>query len=131
MRKENWPVLLNERIDHYRNHAVAYGSMDCWLFCAQIIDAMTGKELAADAKGYYTTLRGGLRRAKKLYGATKLEDIPAHFFPEMPVKQASRGDVVFYDGCLGICNGKYSHFLGESGLVVVPTINCQKAWRVE
>ena len=49
----------------------------------------------------------------------------------MEVPFARRGDVVLDPrGCLGVCDGLYSHFLMERGVTRLKTRLCTRAWAV-
>lgn len=101
----------------------AEGSHDCALFAAGAVEAMTGRNMAADWRGRYTTIRGGIRVLRRA-GHDDHIALAASLFPETSTPQL--GDIAVMPTergpALGIVQGPGQgvYLPGEFGLVVVP-----------
>ena len=60
-RHSNWTAPLIEYLAAAARRPFKPGHHDCALFAAGAVAAMTGTDFAAQWRGRYTTLRGGLR----------------------------------------------------------------------
>lgn len=72
--------------------AFAWGRHDCFLWVADAVHALTGRDPAADLRGTYSTACGALRRLRALGGMQALA--AQRFGPQVPVAQAQAGAVV-------------------------------------
>jgi hypothetical protein len=128
MRCENWPSLLS---DHLENApAFQWGQNDCALWSADWVKKATGVDLTQDWRGNYSTSEEAKTFATSKGFSSYAKIASASLLPKQ-VAFAHRGDIVLHpQGCLGICNGLYSHFLTETGTIRFPTLNCLRAWRV-
>lgn len=136
LRLKNWPRLLDAFIESRRHTPFAWGSNDCCLFAADATQAITGIDPAAALRGYRTALG-----AARLSVAARTEDdpfgvraLPARCgFTEIPVKRASRGDLVVLPmrglPVVGVCLGIKSVGPGRDGVVFVNTSDALSAWR--
>ncbi len=130
MRKEGWEKILHDHLATTK--PFVWGENDCALWCADWVLKATGEDFSVDWRGKYfseETLQTLMMEA----GFTTAEEIAdSTAFSIIPITFSQRGDVVLHptQGCLGICNGMFSHFLTESGLTRVSTLKCKKAWRV-
>ncbi|MBH0112704.1 hypothetical protein I5E68_07035 [Novosphingobium sp. YJ-S2-02] len=110
-----------------------YGTMDCALFSAGAVLAMTGVDLAADFRGRYTTATGSTRALKR-YGAGDLRATIDTMLPERPVAYARRGDLVMDECAVGVCIGGAALFVGEhngsDGIYRVDRSEWTCAWSV-
>ena len=128
MRIEGWEVRLAEYLD--APVGFAWGACDCALWSAGWVNLATGEDFAADWKGRYST-EAELHELLTERGFASPADIPASVgLREVHPRNAQRGDVVIWNGCLGICAGMDSWFLTESGTTRVRTRLAQRAWRV-
>lgn len=109
----------------------AWGAQDCALFAADCVQAMLGRDPAADARGTYSDERGAARVLKKMGG---LDGIAAtRVGVEVPPAMARVGDLVLGTAgreCLGVCTGETWHAPGEHGLLAMPMRDVLRAWRV-
>lgn len=129
-RFENWPEILADKIEQARDTPFSWGTHDCALFCADIILAMSGSDLAHDLRGRYKTESGALKRIRKL-GFKNLEELVNERLEPVPITCAQRGDLVLHhNGALGICDGFVSWFVTPEGLTRVKTLTFEKAWKV-
>lgn len=139
-RVSNWPKLLNDAIACAAMTQPAWGSKDCCLMAADLVQAITGKDPAAVFRGTYSSRLGAARIIAKFGGVEALAESIAkeNGWSEIPVRMAGRGDLVLRpsdDGrdwpALGI---------GAGAKAVFPTITnnvryvllseCSRAWRV-
>lgn len=130
MRRANWPRLLAEALAAAKDTPFAWGSHDCALFAADVVLAITGADHGAVFRGRYRTANGAARALKK-QGFAGLPDYLDSIFTRRPVSYARRGDVVLYDGAMGICDGGTSWFVTADGLTPIPTLTCETAWGVD
>jgi hypothetical protein len=137
MRVTNWPLVLTQEIEKAQSRVFEYGQFDCMLFCADIVQAITGTDHAETLRGYSTTKQAAVILAK--YGS-KRELITALLGAD-PVhpSRAMRGDVVLAElqtvdeglsECAGICLGHQSAFPKDVGLQLAPTLKSICAWRI-
>ena len=129
MRKENWLECLNKYLDSVYNKPFEWGAHDCCHFSASCVEAMTGKN---PMKFKYKTKAGALRLIKKTPLDKRLEKI---FGKHIAVAAAKRGDIMYYIfddwPCVGVCIGQGSLFVGRAvgeGLILIPTLECEKAF---
>jgi hypothetical protein len=93
--------------------AFAWGRHDCFLWAADAVHALTGRDPAADLRGTYSTARGALRRLRALGGMQALA--AQRFGPQVPVAQAQAGAVVLLPPAVCVDNtGRW----GALGVVV-------------
>jgi hypothetical protein len=134
-RVQDWPRRLAEEIEQARTQPFDWGRCDCALFAADVVQALTGKDLAAPFRGLYDS-RHGAARALLALGYACLEDAAtaALGVPRASPALAQRGDVVMVKTAegpaLGICNGSVAACAGPDGLSFVPMPLWLKAWEV-
>lgn len=99
MRLGDWEARLQRYVSANQSRRFSYGAWDCALFVCGAIEAMTGTDPAAWFRGRYASRREA-RAAMREYSGT------ANFYkffeymacelklPEVPMKNARRGDVV-------------------------------------
>ena len=100
----DWPQRLWRAIEDRRSSPLAWGRLDCVLYGADLIQAMTGEDLARDFRGLYSDEAG----AMALLEANGWPDISAlcdHFLPRRA--RPRRGDVVLLNNgkSIGIRTG--------------------------
>lgn len=92
VRREDWPARLAEQIERARRRPFCYGEHDCFLFAANVVQAMTGEDPAAQLRGAYSDERSALETIAR-YGA--LRDVAiACFGAASDALCAKRGDIV-------------------------------------
>jgi len=124
------PALLSRFIEERRRMPFAWGSNDCCLFAADWVLAATGRGVAADYRGRYTTALPAMRFVELGGGVEAMIERAGGqvVHPTM----ARRGDVIARDvgnGIgLGVCVGSLAAFVAENGLHFVdfPHSSC---WR--
>lgn len=128
IRASDWEPRLNAYLAEHRKDEFRYGVMDCSLFAAGAVEAMTGEDPAAEYRGKYKSLAGSVRALKR----KSLAEVMDAKFEQVPPAFAMRGDVVMKDGSLGICIGREALFVGEEGGAagLVRLSGWESAWRV-
>jgi hypothetical protein len=124
-----------------RDREFQWGEWDCILFACAAADAITGVDKAAEYRGRYTTPIGAARILRRLGQGTLLATVD-HEFEAKPVSYAMRGDLIWHDGCVGVCLGASAAFVTDpeimdaleaprvGGFVMLPRAMWQKAWAV-
>lgn len=133
MRRKEWEDRLAAYIGQHREAIFEYGRLDCVLFAAGAIEALTGEDPAAHIRGGYETRIGSLRVLHREGHADLVEMMDVRF-GTVPLALAQRGDIVMAGGSLGVCMGRFALFVGEDtdrpGLVGLPITAWQLAWRI-
>lgn len=128
MRIEDWDAKLHEYLQQSQSLAFEWGQNDCATWAAKFVDIITQSNHAVSWIGQYTT-KHEAQDYMTLRGFSNPEAIADSILDEKPIKLANRGDLLLFNGALGICEGRRAWFLTEiKGLVCVPTVACQKAW---
>lgn len=135
-RLEDWDTRLFTEVERAGSTPFKYGDHDCALLASRLIHAMTGRDIAAEVRGTYSTPLGALRCLKRTYGVDDLAELADQYFPSIPVALAGRGDLVLLTtadiptGALGIVVGDKAIFPGPEKCSFVPVSGCTRAWRV-
>lgn len=107
-RRRDWRARLDAYLDGLTGRTFCWGSIDCALFAADAVLAMTDMDLAADFRGKYSTAFGASRAIKKA-GFWFVSDVAAARLPELPVALLRLGDVAVVfehdQPALALCNG--------------------------
>lgn len=132
-RFEDWPRRLAAAIEAARGRPFCWGTHDCALFAADVGEALTGKDFAAEFRGRYTTRAAAVALLGALGGLEAV--VTAALGAPRPLPTlAQRGDVVTVDTedgpALGICNGAQAVCAGPEGLQLAPMSMWRKAWEV-
>lgn len=132
-RIDDWEQALADYLAGKREAVFAWGTCDCAMFAAGAVLAMTETDPAEEIRGRYKS-QAGAGRAIKRAGFADLGEWVSSKFAEVPKVYAQRGDILMFDGSLGVCAGAVAWFVGEEdgapGLVSHPTLECERAWRV-
>ncbi len=134
LKNENWPSILANQIEQAERTPFEWGVNDCCLWSATVVDAMTGVDPAKDFRGLYST-EAEAKIVLESLGTGDIKSIIVSIFGEpIGIKLAQRGDVVLaiIDGqqTVGICVGGRTAFKSLTGLIQLPTLKCDCAWRV-
>jgi hypothetical protein len=132
-RRADWRPRLVAWLTEVTDRPFAYGSHDCALFAAGAVEAMTGDDLAAEYRGAYQSLKGGL----KLLGKDGMADHVAVLrarFEEIPPAFAAVGDIAVIGEvgtpALGIFEGEHVVVLRDTGIGFIPRAAATMAFRV-
>ncbi len=132
MRIENWPTVLMDMVEKAESEPFVWGKNDCCLWVADVVLAITSRDFAVNLRGKYSTEK----EATLLYDGYTLKHLIGSILgASVSVNFAQRGDVVmckFKAGeTLGICIGAKAVFKTETGIIQVPILRCDFAWRIE
>lgn len=135
IRLPDWEDRLSAYLAAREKAEFRFGKMDCALFAAGAVEAMTGEDPAAQWRGRYRSHAGSVRQIRKA-GHKSLVSLVSDIFEEIPPAFARRGDIVAdRAGSLGVCIGAAALFVGEEdgapGLIRVGLIDWSTAWRIE
>lgn len=141
-RVENWHTKLTAFINERRDEPFVWGTHDCSLWSADCVKITTGVDFAEKARGKYKDVLGAYKILKKVYKVDNIKEVYSSRFEETHIVYARPGDVVYqnsnYEGfncAIGICNGSQSFFIhdpedAEQGLFMLPTLDCDGAFRI-
>ena len=135
-RRADWAPRLSEYLVGIAGRKFRPGVLDCALFAAGAVEAMTGKDPAADYRGKYREIEAG-RAMLRAAGFVDHVAFASIMFREIAPAFAVPGDIVaaLGDGdgdgaALGILQGPNAFFLRPAGLVTVSRLSIEKAFRV-
>lgn len=140
-RLDDWEARLGAYLGSVRDQPFAWGEHDCSLFVGSAVAAMTGVDPAEPYRGRYSDRKGATAALKAVGSGTLLRSLDAAFERRKP-SHARRGDIVWFNGSIGICNGAHGLFVGEErlanaadvpareGLIAIPRRFFTKAWAV-
>lgn len=103
IRRDDWRAALKEYVRESARREFEYGVFDGPLFAAGAVNVMTGHDVAKGLRGY-RSLKTGLTALKKK-GFSDASGPFAAVLEEVPAMYARAGDVVVFDGVLGVCMG--------------------------
>lgn len=128
-RISTWEAALSDYITAKRKQEFEYGVHDCCTFTFGAVEAMTGEDLMAPFRGQYNSLASSVVALRDI-GQGDLESTVDAHLPIIPIGRAQRGDVVLYDGSIGVVAGGYAWFVSDDGFERIPRIMWDKAWSV-
>lgn len=140
-RLPDWEERLGAYINQVRDAPFRYGEHDCILHSARAVEVMTGTDIAAGYRGEYDSQAGAAAILKAKGQGTLLRTLDATLERRKP-SRARRGDLVWFEGSVGVCVGREALFVGEErlaekaglvmreGLISVPRALWTKAWTV-
>lgn len=122
---------LHEYLASKEKTGFSFGRLDCALFTAGAVAAMTDEDPAAGFRGGYKTRLGGLRKIRAA-GFRDQIDFVEKTFTEIRPAFAQVGDVVLLnDGVMGICAGDRIAVAGDQGLAFVPLEMVARAFSID
>lgn len=138
-RRSTWEADLSAYIASVRDDRFEWGRLDCGLFFAGAVLAMTGCDPGEPFRGKYSTDMGAAKALKR-FGAGDLESTLNSLFDACPVGKLQRGDGVWNGEAVGVCMGAYALFVGRAettdgaevseGLIRIPRAEWAGGWRV-
>lgn len=131
MRVDNWPLVLNQKVEEWRHVSLEYGGSDCFQFAAEVVLALTGVEHRGNFPRYAS--RAEAEAIIASHGGVS-GIVTAALGASKPVARAMRGDLVFLDvgegAAVGVCLGVNCCAPGPHGLVFKPTAVSIEVWSV-
>ena len=128
-RLPNWRSRLHKLIDEKEHTPFKYGQNDCCLFGADVVQALTDTDLAANYRGKYRTLDGGLKLIKKDGFKTHIHLIQSTF-DEIPVSLSREGDIGLVGSAVVVLLGSFAVGLTDTGIARVKIEEVEKAFRI-
>jgi hypothetical protein len=131
MRPRDWPEKLAEAIEAARHNPFT-DEYHCAAFAADVVLAVSTVDPLAPYRGL--SLADAYAAMRRDGHSTLRDALGALVGPEVGVALARRGDVLLRnsDGsdAVGICLGTQGAFVGDEGLVFMPTLESVAAFRV-
>jgi hypothetical protein len=128
----DWETRIGVYVESLRDQPFLWGKLDCAIFAAGAVEAMTGVDPMAGLSGYGSEAEAD-RVLKTETGGTLVRFMDSKF-ERVPVGFAHRGDLVMVDGGLALAMGEVAIQVGEhgarEGLIRRPRAEWQRAWRV-
>lgn len=137
-RRPDWQSALSAYVVACANQPFRYGAMDCGLFVAGSIEAVTGVDVAAELRGTYSTRTQAFEVIRSVCGRKSMGAIADHLASKFGIEQvgvlrAGRGDAVqSRTGRLGIVAMHGTEILtpARHGLLRLPLEHAARAWRI-
>lgn len=139
MRKQNWPMILTEKIEQFKTHPFVWGETDCLHFACRVASAMLDYDLYETAKAssfLYDTEEGAALMLEEHFNKD-MGNVFSSLFDEVSPKLAQRGDVAIceFNG-KEICgvidsSGRSVACKSKDGILFLPISRVARAWRVE
>jgi hypothetical protein len=134
VRLKDWRPRLDAFLDSCDRKPLVWGELDCALFVAGCVQAMTGEDFAASFRGTYVDEAGALA-AIKAQGFDSLADIPAAHFLEIPVSGTRLGDIALVtppgaEPCLALVAGANLICMTLRGKGCLPLTRATRAFKV-
>jgi hypothetical protein len=135
-RLPNWERLLAAEFAEASAH-FEWGKFDCAMFAANCVRAITGRDLAAEFRGTYSSEAAAAQITGGDLGAFIDSVCKEQGMKEVAPAYGRRGDVVLVDNgdpahAIGIVDhtGRFACCAGPKGLARVPMQKWLRAWRV-
>jgi len=140
-RLPNWQSALSAYLVESAHTRFAYGVLDCGLFAAGAIAAMTGVDAARALRGQYHSRAEAFAAIRRLCGRPTVEAVAEHLakslgVPEVSAACAQRGDPVLLRSgrrsSLGIVAMHGTEILTpcRDGLLRLPLSHATRAWHI-
>lgn len=131
-RRADWSARLAAYLRDVQGQGFRPGHLDCALFAAGGVEAMTGQPLAPGLRGYRTLARG--QKMAQAAGYADHVDVFAQALEEIEPRRARLGDVAVVAGepglSVGIVQGESIYVMALDGLGLVPRSEAVRAFRV-
>jgi len=108
----DWELALYNYVVSVDGEPFEYGELDCVMFAAGAVDAMTGEDPVANHRNSYKNEIGASKLLHKLADGT-VEGLLDLHLPTIPIGFARRGDLALFEGSVGIVMGGFAIFIGE------------------
>lgn len=132
-RHDDWQKNLTGYLLARSRQDWAYGTMDCALFAAGAVEAMTGVDLAEGYRGHYGTLKEGVKLLRN-EGVRDHVALAAALFEEIHPAYARPGDLAVLETAegpaLGVVQGEHVYVGSPRGLKMPSRMEAVRAFRV-
>lgn len=139
MRKQEWPAILDQKIEEFKIAPFVWGECDCLQFVGIVAGCMVDYDLHAKAKYWdyrYSSEEGALKMLADHFDG-QMGNVFGTVFEEINPKMAGRGDIAVIE-VLGkeICgvidsSGRNVACKSVEGVLFAPVSKIRKAWRVD
>ena len=135
-RIDHWEVRLDQAIQDTTARPYSLGDADCFANTADIVQAITEKDIISEWRGQYDTLMGAARVIKNADYDGVADWLDTVTDTRIEPAKAQRGDIVARGlgraiPSLGICIGdKALLFVHNVGAIYKPMKTVEAAWRV-
>jgi hypothetical protein len=129
MRIDNWESALAKYIADSQGLSFVWGENDCTLWAAKWVDIATGSTFYSEWAGLYNN-EAEAQAIIAGSGKSSITEMIDERLPAKPIPRIGRGDIVMFNGAVGICEGIKSVFMQQSGLEYVSTLQCEYGWGV-
>jgi len=131
IKKPNWSQAMWTAIEARAATPFAWGSNDCCLFVAHVVDAMTNGRFVQQLSQRYTDHASALRYIASEGG---IGPAVSEYLGQASRIRPQRGDVVLWAGdkgeTLGLCVGAELAAMGPDGVVFVPKSLTLETWTI-
>ena len=114
----------------------SWGQFDCFIFCAEVIKAMTGEDIFKDYefRKKYKSAKGAIKQFRR-HGFLNIEAIWDHFATPIGINYAQRGDLILIEEgqelpAVGPVVDSRAAFLSLDGLTYRKVNEARCAWRI-
>lgn len=128
-RRPDWPERLADAFRAAAGKPFAWGEWDCVRFSFDCVLAVTGTDPAPDIRGQYDSEESAAAQIAR-FGADLESGVDALFGARVGPLYARRGDLLMWNGCLGIAADHTGLFVTPRGLVRIGVAKCMCSWRV-
>lgn len=130
-RIQDWQTALETLVRQRWVVPFTWGQQDCCLFAADCVLAATGKDVAEDVRGAYSSEAGAARLLRQHGGVAQLAEKRLGQGIAPLFMQVGDVGLVHVAGrdMLAVCFGAHLLAPGPEGLVTVPLEQAQQAWR--
>ncbi len=133
-RLPDWRARLDDYLDSIEGRPFAWGELDCALFAADAVQAITGVDLAADFRGKYSD-QAGAEAAVKSAGFEDYASLVASMLPAVEIGRHMIGDVAVVESaefgpCLAIVGGMHVTCMTLRGKGSLPLARASRIFRV-
>ncbi|PKP85816.1 MAG: hypothetical protein CVT80_00265 [Alphaproteobacteria bacterium HGW-Alphaproteobacteria-2] len=134
MRCTDWHARLTAFLARAARSEFRPGDLDCALFAAGAVEAVTGLDPAASLRGRYATLDDGYARLAALGFADHVA-LAQSLFAEVPPAMAWPGDLAEVETAegpaLGVVQGQCVYVMGRRGMGLMPLSAARRTFRVD
>lgn len=130
MRIDNWPRYLNEYINSVKDNKWQYGTFDCCTFTAGAVEAITGVDYMEEFRGKYDDVDSSIKALENIGAGDLYKTLRRKFGKPVHGAAGKKGDIIFFDGCCGICIGTQGMIIGSMGLALVPMVAVKTVFQV-
>lgn len=139
MRKQNWPIILEQMIDEWKEKPFAWGSADCLHFAMLTAQSLIERDVVSQfaERNSYSTEDEGRNKLNEFFSGDYANIFNEVFSFVGTFRKAQRGDLAIVEindqkVCAIIDNtGRHAVCKTLDGLIFIPARLAMQVWRVE